>query len=38
MQLQVRPLHRGRPSDEKEALDLRRVTTQDVTSTLDQIA
>jgi alpha-ketoglutarate-dependent 2,4-dichlorophenoxyacetate dioxygenase len=31
-------MHRGRPFDENEIRDLRRVTTRDVGSTLDQIA
>jgi len=31
-------MHRGRPFDEREVRDLRRVTTRDVASTLDQVA
>ena len=31
-------MHRGRPFDESEARDLRRATTRDVASTLDQVA
>jgi alpha-ketoglutarate-dependent 2,4-dichlorophenoxyacetate dioxygenase len=31
-------MHRGRPFDETQRRDLRRVTTQDTTSTLDQMA
>jgi alpha-ketoglutarate-dependent 2,4-dichlorophenoxyacetate dioxygenase len=31
-------MHRGRPFDESETRDLRRVTTRDVASTLDQVA
>lgn len=31
-------MHRGRPFDESETRDLRRVTTRDVASTLDQAA
>jgi alpha-ketoglutarate-dependent 2,4-dichlorophenoxyacetate dioxygenase len=31
-------MHRGRPFDESETRDLRRATTRDVASTLDQIA
>jgi alpha-ketoglutarate-dependent 2,4-dichlorophenoxyacetate dioxygenase len=31
-------MHRGRPFDEREARDLRRVTTRDIGSTLDQVA
>lgn len=31
-------LHRGRPFDESQPRDLRRITTQDVASTLDQVA
>jgi alpha-ketoglutarate-dependent 2,4-dichlorophenoxyacetate dioxygenase len=31
-------MHRGRPFDENQRRDLRRVTTQDTASTLDQVA
>ncbi|HVC53695.1 MAG TPA: TauD/TfdA family dioxygenase [Stellaceae bacterium] len=31
-------MHRGRPFDEREVRDLRRVTTRDTASTLDQVA
>jgi alpha-ketoglutarate-dependent 2,4-dichlorophenoxyacetate dioxygenase len=31
-------MHRGRPFDEKETRDLRRATTRDIASTLDQVA
>ena len=31
-------MHRGRPFDESETRDLRRATTRDVASTLDQVA
>jgi alpha-ketoglutarate-dependent 2,4-dichlorophenoxyacetate dioxygenase len=31
-------MHRGRPFDETETRDLRRATTRDVASTLDQVA
>ena len=31
-------MHRGRPFDERETRDLRRVTTRDTSSTLDQVA
>jgi alpha-ketoglutarate-dependent 2,4-dichlorophenoxyacetate dioxygenase len=31
-------MHRGRPFDERETRDLRRVTTRDAASTLDQVA
>ncbi len=31
-------MHRGRPFDESETRDLRRLTTRDVASTLDQVA
>jgi alpha-ketoglutarate-dependent 2,4-dichlorophenoxyacetate dioxygenase len=31
-------MHRGRSFDEREVRDLRRVTTRDVASTLDQVA
>ncbi len=31
-------MHRGRPFDERETRDLRRATTRDVASTLDQVA
>jgi len=31
-------MHRGRPFDERETRDLRRVTTRDLASTLDQVA
>jgi alpha-ketoglutarate-dependent 2,4-dichlorophenoxyacetate dioxygenase len=31
-------MHRGRPFDESEKRDLRRATTRDVASTLDQVA
>ena len=33
-----RTMRRGRPFDEKETRDLRRATTRDVASTLDQVA
>jgi alpha-ketoglutarate-dependent 2,4-dichlorophenoxyacetate dioxygenase len=31
-------MHRGRPLDETETRDMRRVTTCDVASTIDQVA
>jgi hypothetical protein len=31
-------MHRGRPFDETQTRDLRRVTTRDVPSTIDQVA
>jgi alpha-ketoglutarate-dependent 2,4-dichlorophenoxyacetate dioxygenase len=31
-------MHRGRPFDESETRDLRRVTTRDLASTLDEAA
>ena len=31
-------MHRGRAFDEREVRDLRRVTTRDIASTLDQVA
>jgi alpha-ketoglutarate-dependent taurine dioxygenase len=31
-------MHRGRPFDEAETRDLRRVTTRDAASTVDQVA